>query len=145
MRPFFWENYSLGELNTKEWEALCDGCAQCCLIREVDNNQVTVFNLTCELLDANIGRCHNYEKRLELMPHCHQLKPSNVPDYNWLPDTCAYRLLHNKKPIPKWHPLITGSRSQMRKKNITVCKSAVPANQVPKRKHWQHIIQVWNI
>ncbi len=50
LRPEFWQKYSLDELSMAEWEALCDGCAQCCLIRDVDKNEVTVYNVACELL-----------------------------------------------------------------------------------------------
>lgn len=32
---------------------------------------------------------------------------------NWMPDTCAYRLRFNNKPLYAWHPLIAGSRQQM--------------------------------
>lgn len=145
MRDKFWEHYSLGELNAKEWEALCDGCAQCCLIRDVDNNQVTVFNVTCELLDTEQSRCSDYKNRLSLMPDCHKLKANNVGKYDWLPKTCAYRRIHKGKSLPTWHPLLTGSRQRMQKKGITVCPSALPESQVPRRKMQQNIIQTWSI
>ena len=50
MRDRFWEKYSLGELNNREWEALCDGCGQCCLKRRVTDGEVTVYSVACELL-----------------------------------------------------------------------------------------------
>lgn len=31
MRDQFWKRYPLNQLTTEEWEALCDGCARCCL------------------------------------------------------------------------------------------------------------------
>ncbi len=33
LRPQFWERFALAELNHSEWEALCDGCGSCCLIK----------------------------------------------------------------------------------------------------------------
>ena len=37
-RPEFWANLPLSELNDEEWEALCDGCGSCCLIKYIDND-----------------------------------------------------------------------------------------------------------
>ena len=33
LRAKFWENLPLEELNEAEWEALCDGCGLCCLVK----------------------------------------------------------------------------------------------------------------
>ncbi|NLJ13570.1 YcgN family cysteine cluster protein [Denitrificimonas caeni] len=141
MREKFWENYSLGELNSKEWEALCDGCGQCCLVREVENNQVTVFNIACELLDIEKSRCSDYQNRLAKVPYCHQLTAEKIPEYDWLPESCSYRRIYRGESLPKWHPLLAGNRQRMRKKGITVCRTAVPVDQVPRRKRGQHIIK----
>lgn len=146
MRELFWERYSLGELNKKEWEALCDGCGQCCLERYVgDDNKVTVYSIACPLLNIEQSRCTDYEKRLAKVPSCHQLTPQNVPEYSWLPQTCAYRVLDRGEPLPSWHPLLTGNRSQMRKEGVLVSGYAVPAKDVPRRKRSQYIIARWQL
>lgn len=145
MREKFWEHYSLDELNAKEWEALCDGCGQCCLVREVGDNQVTVFNITCELLDIAQSRCSDYDNRFSLVSHCHQLTPENIPQYNWLPNSCAYRRIHKGEPLADWHPLLTGTRQQMREQGITVSTFARPATEVPRHKRHQHIIKTKSI
>jgi hypothetical protein len=36
LRPEFWRRYPLESLPRDEWEALCDGCAKCCLIKLED-------------------------------------------------------------------------------------------------------------
>jgi uncharacterized cysteine cluster protein YcgN (CxxCxxCC family) len=33
----------------------------------------------------------------------------------WLPNSCAYRLRADNKPLPQWHPLITGLVSSVHK------------------------------
>ncbi len=141
MRERFWEHFSLGELNKKEWEALCDGCGQCCLLRQEESDTVTVYGIACELLDIEEARCMDYPKRLKKVPDCHRLTPENVPKYDWLPTTCSYRLIHQGKPLPSWHPLLVGDRSKMRKKGITVSHYALPSRKVPRRRMDRHIIE----
>lgn len=145
MREMFWKRYSLGELNSKEWEALCDGCGQCCLVRETEANQVTVYSIACELLDIEQSRCSDYENRLKTVSTCHRLTPENIPRYNWLPESCSYRRIYRGEKLPSWHPLKAGNRVKMRKLGITVCRSAIPARSVPRRKRNQHIIKVKHI
>ena len=50
-RKPFWETKNLGELNQTEWESLCDGCGQCCLIRFEDSETgaVGTTSVVCRL------------------------------------------------------------------------------------------------
>lgn len=141
MRPRFWERFRLNELNAKEWEALCDGCGQCCLVRQVDTQQVRVFNISCELLDVNTSRCTDYQHRFSRVPHCHLLTPEKVAQYDWLPESCAYRRLHKGTPLAHWHPLLTGSRQKMRDLKITVNPTALPNSQVPDFQRHRYLIK----
>ena len=110
MRDRFWEKYSLGELNGREWEALCDGCGQCCLKLRVENSEVTVYGVACELLDIGTARCKDYANRLRRVPTCHELTPTSVPMYQgWLPESCAYVRVHKGQALPAWHPLLAGT------------------------------------
>lgn len=36
-----------------------------------------------------------------------RLTIDRVAEFDWLPETCAYRLRYALKPLPSWHPLIT--------------------------------------
>ncbi len=141
MREEFWKHYELTELSSAEWEALCDGCGQCCLVREVDHKQVTVFNIACGLLDLEQSRCSDYANRLSKVPYCSQLTPENVPQFNWLPESCTYRRIYRGEDLPEWHPLLTGSRQQMRELGITVCPSAIHVQHVPRSERPLHIIK----
>lgn len=146
MRERFWERYSLGELNNKEWEALCDGCGQCCLKRRVENGMVTVYSVACELLDIDSARCRDYPNRLRKVPYCHKLTPASVAEhYGWLPETCAYRRLHKSKPLPSWHPLLAGDQSRMRKKGITVSDYAIPSGSVARKQKERYVFARWAI
>lgn len=145
MREKFWENFSLGEMNSKEWEALCDGCAQCCLMREEVGNQLKVYSIGCELLDLETSRCKDYPNRQKIVPACHKLTPENVPQLDWLPDTCAYRLIYQGKSLPKWHPLIHGDRSEMHRQLITAGSFAEDHQRVARRQMSQYVISVSSI
>ena len=147
MREKFWE-LPLDQLDQKEWEALCDRCGKCCLnkLQYEDTNEVVFTRVACKLLDLETGQCSSYPNRHDFVPGCVVLSPKTIAEIGyWLPKTCAYRLRFEGRPLPDWHPLLTGDRSRMRKKGITICRSAVPASQVPRRKRDQHIIKVKNI
>ena len=45
---------------------------------------------------------------------CTRLTPRNVGRCDWLPETCAYRLLYYRRPLPAWHPLVSGSADTVR-------------------------------
>lgn len=106
----FWECKSLQQLTAEEWEQLCDGCGQCCLHKFIDDETGELFgtDVACKLLDTTSCRCTKYETRHQYVPDCTTLTLQNVHDFDWLPATCAYRLRAAGKPLPDWHPLVTG-------------------------------------
>jgi len=108
----FWKDKTLSELSRSEWELLCDGCAKCCLHKIEDEDSGIIFstNVVCQYLDSEQCQCSNYEQRSVLVPECVTLDIDNLQQVYFMPDTCSYRLLAEGKPLPAWHPLITGNK-----------------------------------
>ena len=118
----FWESKSLTEMSDAEWEALCDGCARCCLhkLEDSDTGEVFYTRVRCSYLDEKHCRCSDYPRRSELMPNCLDLRRENLEELHWLPATCAYRLLYEGKPLYDWHPLISGSPHSVHEAGISI-------------------------
>ena len=54
------------------------------------------------------------------MPDCIRLDVEAVRTLSWLPETCAYRRVAEKRDIPTWHPLRTGDPDSVHKAGISV-------------------------
>ncbi|MBA4501251.1 YcgN family cysteine cluster protein [Marinobacterium marinum] len=118
----FWRRKALHEMTRPEWESLCDGCALCCLhkVEDEDTEEVFYTTVVCHLLDMDNCQCTEYERRCELVPSCIRLQPEDVENFDWLPFTCSYRLIHEKRDLPDWHPLLTGERQSVIEANASV-------------------------
>jgi uncharacterized protein len=64
------------------------------------------------------------------MPTCIKLTPSKVETLDWLPDTCAYRLILQGKPLTDWHPLVSGEPDSVHRADISVKGKATPESDV---------------
>lgn len=126
MAPF-WENTTLEQLTPDQWEALCDGCGRCCLqkLRHPTTGKVQYTWVACYLLDIETCRCTDYALRHILVPDCLELTAATIPALRWLPRTCAYRLVAEKKPLPPWHPLISGDPHSVQTAGISVRNRAI--------------------
>lgn len=111
----FWEQKTLSEMTEIEWESLCDGCGKCCLHKYIDDDTETLYYtaIACNLLDKKTCSCKDYENRFERNEGCTSLARGQVKNLHWMPETCAYRLIDQGKPLPQWHPLLTGSKKAM--------------------------------
>lgn len=118
----FWKNKKLQEMSSEEWEALCDGCGICCMykIEDADTGDIVLTSVACRFLDLESITCQLYDKRFSAMPTCIKLTPSKVERLEWLPNTCAYRLVLQGKPLPKWHPLVSGNKNTVHEAGISV-------------------------
>ncbi len=117
----FWEQ-PLATLDRAQWEALCDGCGKCCLhkLEEEDTGRVLRTNVACRLLDLSTARCADYRHRKAMVPDCLRLTPALVATVPWLPETCAYRLRFEDKPLPAWHYLVSGDRQTVHRAGQSV-------------------------
>ena len=120
-RPF-WRQKRLDEMSGEEWEALCDGCAKCCLnkLEDIDTGEIAYTEVACRLLDLESCRCTNYAERRRLVADCVSLEPGLVENLGWLPSTCAYRLLSEGRQLPDWHPLVAGHGESVHRAGISV-------------------------
>ena len=48
-----------------------------------------------------------------------------------MPQSCAYRLLHEGKPLPAWHPLVSGDPDSTNKAGMSVAGRVFPEDSVP--------------
>lgn len=123
LRPRFWETVKPERMTRDEWEALCDGCGKCCLnkLEDEDTGAVELTRIACRLLDNATCRCSKYATRHDFVPECIVLSPRNM-DRNlyWMPETCAYKLLWTGKPLPRWHPLLTGDPDSPHRAGVTL-------------------------
>ena len=143
MRPKFWER-PLGQLSEAEWEALCDGCGKCCLnkLEDEDTGEVAFTRIACRLLDDETCRCGQYENRLQFVPECIVLTPETLPKVAYfMPVTCAYRLLHEGKALPDWHPLVSGDKNSVHSAGQSMRRRTIPEFEIPVEEWEDHLIE----
>jgi uncharacterized cysteine cluster protein YcgN (CxxCxxCC family) len=106
----YWRRKTLVQMNEREWEALCDRCSKCCVIsiEDTDTGTLHLTDVSCNLFDTEACGCSDYENRKQFVPDCVKLTPKNVPKLDWLPQTCAYRLVSEGRDLYWWHPLVSG-------------------------------------
>ena len=144
LKKDFWKNKKLSELDHEEWEALCDRCGKCCLIKLEDEktSKILYTNVSCQLLCQKNAVCLRYSERKKIVKDCVEISYKNVHDLKWMPKTCSYRLIDEGKPLPLWHYLIHGNFERMIKEKKCVRNRVINEKQV-KEKHLQKYIYEW--
>ncbi len=141
----FWRRKTLDEMNHEEWESLCDHCARCCLhkLEDEESGRVYYTSVVCHLLDFSSGRCSRYSERTNLVPDCITLSTENIPQLEWMPATCAYRLIAQGEELPEWHPLRSGNPDSVTDAGVAVRTWAIPDSDLddPDSELEQHIIE----
>lgn len=127
----FWEIKTLAEMTTEEWESVCDGCGLCCLtkLQDDETDEIVYTRVVCKYSDLKTGACSDYENRSKNVPTCVNLTLDRVAEFDWLPDTCAYRVLYRGDPLPDWHPLVSGKRESVTEAHIGLLAIPVVVDQ----------------
>ena len=141
----YWETKTLEEMSPKEWEALCDGCGRCCLLKleEEETGKIHFTNLSCRLLNTNSCQCADYANRQARVSDCVQLTPEAVRSLTWLPKTCAYRLVKEGKPLYDWHPLVSGRRESVHEAGVSVRGRVAASETEVEEEDTVHYIVAW--
>lgn len=140
----FWEEKTLEEMSPAEWEALCDGCGRCCLIKLEDEDTGTLItsDVRCKLLDGDTCACTNYPERQKIVPDCIKLTPNNVRDIAWIPTTCAYRRIAEGKGLAWWHPLVSGDPDTVVAVGVSVRGRTISEDKIG-ADEWENHIADW--
>jgi len=138
----FWKITPLHKMTPSQWEALCDGCAKCCLhkLADEDTGEIHFTNLACRLLDLDSCRCTRYSERSRLVPECLTLTPETLQQADWLPASCAYRRLAQGEDLPQWHPLVSGRADTVVRSGNSVRGRVVSETEGDS---WEHHLVDW--
>jgi len=128
----FWEIKRLADMSETEWELLCDHCGRCCLLKieDEESDKVHFTGVACKLYDLENGGCRDYAHRSRIVPECVVLDIGKVAELESLPKTCAYRLLHEGKPLPVWHPLVSSSKRSVGEAGMTIRSFAIAETDI---------------
>ena len=140
----FWRTKTLEEMSRDEWESVCDGCGRCCLLKleDEDTGEIAYTDIHCRLFDPDTCKCGNYALRKQLVKGCVILTPETIEDdKEWMPSTCAYRLLAEGKDLPSWHPLVSGRAESVEEAGISVRGLTVPEYEVDEEDYEDRIIE----
>lgn len=139
----FWQVKRLEEMSRAEWEALCDGCGRCCLLKleDEETGEIAFTDVACSYLDHQTCRCRDYANRHTNVPGCVALTPENVRTIAWLPSTCAYRLLAEGRDLYWWHPLVSGRAGSVHQAGMSVRGRVVAESAVPDELLEEHVVE----
>ncbi|MPQ76120.1 YcgN family cysteine cluster protein [Hydrogenovibrio sp. JE_KL2] len=112
----YWDTKTLEEMTQEEWESLCDGCGLCCLtkLQDEDTDEIVYTSVVCRFSDTQTGQCSDYANRSTNVPTCVPLTLEGIAEFDWLPDSCAYRVIYRGDKLADWHPLNSGKKESVK-------------------------------
>lgn len=140
----FWRTVPMEEMTSEQWESLCDGCGRCCLNKLIyeDTNEIGWTDVACHMLDGQSCRCSDYPNRRQHVPDCVSLTVELLPTLDWLPPTCAYRLVYTGEELYWWHPLVSGNPETVHAAGVSVRGRTVSEKDVP-MDDWDDYVVEW--
>ncbi len=117
-----WQETPLAALPEEEWERLCDRCGLCCLnkLEDEESGEIFLTRIACPLYDATGRRCRDYEQRTSRIDGCLSLRAGPIERVEWLPESCAYRLIAEGRQLADWHPLNSGNQLSVVEAGVAV-------------------------
>ncbi|MEL6318880.1 MAG: YcgN family cysteine cluster protein, partial [Pseudomonadota bacterium] len=98
-------------------------------------------DVACRLFDGDTCRCGDYANRRILVAQCLVLTPESVREnVDWMPRTCAYRLVALGYDLYPWHPLVTGDPLSTQTAGCSVRGWTVPEYEVDPDDVMSHVL-----
>ena len=118
----YWDNKPLQKMTPMEWESLCDHCGLCCLVKlqDEDTEEIVYTRVVCRYSNTADCSCTDYDNRSINEPECVPFPIDKVAEFEWLPDSCAYRMLYKGEKLKDWHPLNSGNLQSVKKAGIGI-------------------------
>ncbi|PIP01825.1 MAG: hypothetical protein COW18_14515 [Zetaproteobacteria bacterium CG12_big_fil_rev_8_21_14_0_65_54_13] len=138
----FWKEKAMSEMSDDEWESLCDGCGRCCVwkFEDEDTAEILYTDIRCQQFNESTCRCTDYPQRTTIEPECMDIRALEEKQFAWLPESCAYRLLHEGKPLFDWHPLISGDKQSVHTAGISLQHKTTSPEGITEEDIIRHII-----
>ena len=106
------------------------------------SGQVVYTDVACRYLNINTCTCRIYGQRKARMAECLELTPANLGTINWLPPTCSYRLINAGRPLPPWHPLVSGAADSVHQAILSARHIAVASQDLSTEELVRHAIDL---
>jgi len=70
----------------------------------------------------------------------HPAYPGQADQFKWLPPTCGYRLVSERKDLPLWHHLVCGDRDAVHHERISQSGRMLREGSVPEEDWEDYLI-----